>query len=284
MIAQENYKLSNGISIPKLGLGTWFISDDDVVEAVKEAVKIGYRHIDTAQAYQNEAGVGKGIKESGIAREELFITSKVAAEHKSFEAASASIDETLEKMGLEYIDMMIIHSPKPWAEYSGSDRYFEGNREAWRALEEAYKAGKVKAIGVSNFQKEDLENILSAAEIKPMVNQVLAHISNTPEDMIAYCKEQGILVEAYSPIGHGELFKNEELAAMAKKYEVSIPQLAIRYCLELGLLPLPKTANPAHMANNADLDFEISAADLDSLRKMEKIEDYGEASVFPVYQ
>ncbi|QNR24224.1 aldo/keto reductase [Croceimicrobium hydrocarbonivorans] len=284
MIAQENYKLSNGISIPKLGLGTWFISDDDVVEAVKEAVKLGYRHIDTAQAYQNEAGVGKGIKESGIAREELFITSKVAAEHKSFEAASASIDETLEKMGLEYIDLMIIHSPKPWAEYSGSDRYFEGNREAWRALEEAYKAGKVKAIGVSNFQKEDLENILESATVKPMVNQILAHISNTPEDLISYCIEQNILVEAYSPIGHGELFKNEELAAMAKKYEVSVPQLAIRYCLELGLLPLPKTANPAHMANNADLDFEISAADLDSLRKMEKIEDYGEASVFPVYQ
>ncbi len=208
MIAEESYKLSNGISIPKLGLGTWFISDDDVVEAVKEAVKLGYRHIDTAQAYQNEAGVGKGIKESGIAREELFITSKVAAEHKTFETASASIDETLEKMGLEYIDLMIIHSPKPWAEYSGSDRYFEGNREAWRALEAAYKTGKVKAIGVSNFQKEDLENILSSAEIKPMVNQVLAHISNTPEDMIAYCKEQGILVEAYSPIGHGELFKN----------------------------------------------------------------------------
>jgi len=284
MIAQESYKLSNGISIPKLGLGTWFISDEDVVEAVKEAVKLGYRHIDTAQAYQNEAGVGKGIKESGIAREELFITSKVAAEHKTFETASASIDETLEKMGLEYIDMMIIHSPKPWAEYSGSDRYFEGNREAWKALEEAYKAGKVKAIGVSNFQKEDLENILSAAEIKPMVNQVLAHISNTPEDLIAYCKEQGILVEAYSPIGHGELFKNEEVAAMAKKYEVSIPQLAIRYCLQLGLLPLPKTANPGHMANNADLDFEISAEDLVSLRNMEKIEDYGEASVFPVYQ
>lgn len=284
MIAQENYKLNNGISIPKLGLGTWFISDDDVVEAVKEAVKLGYRHIDTAQTYQNEAGVGKGIKESGIAREELFITSKVAAEHKSFEAASASIDETLEKMGLEYIDMMIIHSPKPWAEYSGSDRYFEGNREAWKALEEAYKAGKVKAIGVSNFQKEDLENILSAAEIKPMVNQVLAHISNTPEDLIAFCKEQGILVEAYSPIGHGELFKNEEVAAMSKKYEVSIPQLAIRYCLQLGLLPLPKTANPAHMANNADLDFKISAEDLVSLRKMEKIEDYGEASMFPVYQ
>jgi len=280
---EENYTLSNGIEIPKLGLGTWFINDEQVVEAVKEAIKLGYRHIDTAQAYQNEVGVGKGIKESGLDRGELFITTKLAAEIKSYDAAVASIDESLERLGLEYIDLMIIHSPKPWANFQEENRYFDGNLEAWRALEDAYRAGKLKAIGVSNFEREDIENILDNASIKPMVNQVLAHISNTPTELINYCQNSGILVEAYSPIGHGELLKNEEVAALAKKYGVSVPQLGIRYDLQLGLLPLPKTANTAHMKNNADLDFVISEDDMEALLNMEQIKDYGEASVFPVY-
>ncbi len=284
MILQDTFKLNNGVEIPKIGLGTWFISNDDVVEAVKEAVKLGYRHIDTAQAYQNEAGVGEGIKACGVNRDELFITTKLAAEVKSYDEAVASIDSSLKVMGLEYLDLMIIHSPKPWMEYGEEDRYFEGNREAWRALEDAYKAGKLKAIGVSNFLKEDLDNILEVATVKPMINQVLAHISNTPFDLIEYCEQQEILIEAYSPIGHGELFKNEQIAKMAEKYNVSVPQLSIRYCLELGLLPLPKTANPAHMENNAALDFEISAEDIETLKNMEQIKDYGEASMFPVYQ
>jgi len=283
MMLEENYTLSNGIEIPKLGLGTWFINDEQVVEAVKEAIKLGYRHIDTAQAYQNEVGVGKGIKESGLDRGELFITTKLAAEIKSYDAAVASIDESLERLGLEYIDLMIIHSPKPWANFQEENRYFDGNLEAWRALEDAYRAGKLKAIGVSNFEREDIENILDNASIKPMVNQVLAHISNTPTELINYCQNSGILVEAYSPIGHGELLKNEEVAALAKKYGVSVPQLGIRYDLQLGLLPLPKTANTAHMKNNADLDFVISEDDMEVLLNMEQIKDYGEASVFPVY-
>lgn len=284
MILQENFKLNNGVEIPKLGLGTWFINNDDVVEAVKEAVKMGYRHIDTAQAYQNEAGVGEGIKASGTKREDLFVTTKLAAEVKSYDEAIASIDESLKTMGLDYLDMMIIHSPKPWQEYQGSDRYFEGNREAWRALENAYKSGKIKAIGLSNFEKEDLDNILKTATVKPMVNQILAHISNTPTALIEYCKSNNILVEAYSPIGHGELFKNEDIAEMAEKYGVSIPQLSIRYCLQLGLLPLPKTANPDHMKNNAEVDFVIADEDMETLKNMEPIKDYGEASMFPVYQ
>lgn len=282
MILQENYKLSNGVEIPKLGLGTWFIADDKVADAVKDAVNLGYRHIDTAQAYQNERGVGEGVRNCGVNREDLFVTTKLAAEIKSYEGAVKSIDDSLERMGLEYLDLMIIHSPKPWMEYQNEDRYFEGNREAWKALEEAYKAGKLKAIGVSNFEKEDLENILESCAVAPMVNQVLAHISNTPIDLIRFCEKNDILVEAYSPIGHGELMKDEAVKEMAAKYKVSVPQLGIRYDLQLGLLPLPKTANPAHMKSNADLDFEISAEDMETLKSMDRI-DYGEASMFPVF-
>ena len=283
MILNEKYTLPNGVEIPKLGLGTWFISDEDSVQAVKDAVEIGYRHIDTAQAYQNERGVGEGVRTCGISREELFVTTKLAAEVKSYAEAVASIDESLKTMGLDYLDMMIIHSPKPWMEYQEQDPYFEGNREAYRALEDAYKAGKLRAIGFSNFEKADIDNILGSCTVKPMVNQILAHISNTPAELISYCGEKGILVEAYSPVGHGELLKNKKVAEVAAKYNVSVPQLGIRYDLQLGLLPLPKTANPAHMKNNADVDFVISEEDMEFLKNMEKIKDYGESSMFPVY-
>ena len=189
--------LNNGVKIPQLGLGTWFIDDSDAAEAVKSAAMLGYRHFDTAQAYGNERGVGEGIRGCGVSREEIFAVSKVAAEHKTYDSAAKSIDETLLKTGLDYLDMMIIHSPQPWDKVNQSDdRYVEGNRAAWRALEDAYKAGKLRAIGVSNFKKEDIESLLETAEIKPMVNQVLLHISNTPAELIKYCGEKGIVVEA----------------------------------------------------------------------------------------
>ena len=283
MILTETYTLANGVEIPKIGLGTWFISDDDAAQAVTDAAKIGYRHIDTAQAYQNERGTGEGVRTCGVKRDELFVTTKLAAKIKSYEEAVASIDSSLQVMGLDYLDLMIIHSPKPWMEYHKEDRYFEGNREAWRALEDAHKAGKLRAIGVSNFEQPDLENILKSCTVKPMVNQILAHISNTPAELIQYTQEQGILVEAYSPVGHGELLKNAELGKMAAAYGVSVPQLCIRYDLQLGLLPLPKTANPDHMKNNADVDFEISGDDMEVLKNMEKIKDYGDASMMPVF-
>src|SRR3954468_6036317 len=283
MILEEKFTLSNGVTIPKLGLGTWFINNNDVVQAVKEAASIGYRHIDTAQAYGNESGVGEGIKTCGVKREDMFVTTKLAAEVKSYKEAVASIDGSLKKLGLDYIDLMIIHSPKPWVKFKEADAFFEGNREAWRALEEAYKAGKLRSIGLSNFEKADIDNILASCSVKPTVNQILAHISNTPKELIQYNQDKDILVEAYSPFGHGELFKNGEVASIAEKYGVSVSQLAIRYCLQLDLLPLPKTANPQHMKTNAEVDFVISEEDMEFLKNVQQIEHYGEYSKFPVY-
>lgn len=279
---QENYSLSNGVKIPKLGLGTWFIPDDQAVQAVREAVKLGYRHIDTAQAYENERGVGEGVRTCGVAREELFVTTKLAAEIKTYDEAVKAIDGSLAAMGLDYIDLMLIHSPQPWVDFRGGD-YAQGNREAWRALEDAFKAGKLKAIGVSNFKEEDLENIISACSISPMVNQLLVHIGNTPAALIDYCRGKNILVEAYSPVAHGEIMKHPEVAAMAEKYQVSVPQLCIRYDLQLGTLPLPKTANPDHMRANGAVDFTISHEDMEVLKAMKPLKDYGEFSAFPVF-
>ena len=276
--------LSNGVIVPQLALGTWFIDDDKAADAVKSAAEIGYRHFDSAQAYGNERGVGEGVRSCGIPRDELFVTTKVAAEHKDYKSAADGIDESLRKMGLDYIDMMIIHSPQPWREVNKSDdRYFEGNLEVWRALTDAYKAGKLRAIGVSNFLKEDIDNLLENAEVKPMVNQVLCHISNTPLDLIAYCQSKGIVMEAYSPVAHGEALKNEKIGEMAEKYGVSIPQLCIRYDLQLGMITLPKTANPDHMKSNADVDFVISDEDMEALKHIETIKDYGDHSRFPVF-
>ena len=283
MILNETYSLANDVNIPKLGLGTWFIDDDKAAEAVRNAVKLGYRLIDTAQAYGNERGVGEGVRTCGVPREELFVASKVAAELKTYDAAMKSIDETLERMGLTYLDQMIIHSPQPWNEFRVEKRYFEENKEVWRALEDAQAAGKVRVIGVSNFLKDDLENLLSGCRVKPMVNQILLHISNTDLALVDFCKAQGILVEAYSPIAHGEALKNPAIAEMAKKYGVSAAQLCIRYVIQLGTVALPKTANTAHMESNAAVDFSIFDKDMDTLRHMERIADYGEFDIFPVY-
>ncbi|WP_068617971.1 aldo/keto reductase [Paenibacillus tuaregi] len=280
---RETYKLANGIEVPKLGLGTWLLDNEQAAQAVRDAVSLGYRHIDTAQAYMNEAGVGEAIRSCGVAREELFIMTKVAAEAKNYDTVTQSIHDSLAKLGLEYIDLLIIHSPQPWKEFREENRYFEENKEVWKAMEDAYRTGKVKAIGLSNFLQDDVENILASCEIKPMVNQILAHVGNTPLELIEFCQKNDILVEAYSPIAHGAILDHAEVRIMADKYGVSVAQLCLRYDVQLGLVVLPKTANPDHMRNNAELDFVIGDADMEKLKNIEPIQDYGEHSFFPVF-
>lgn len=282
-ILSESFMLSNGVKIPKLGLGTWMIDDDKAAEAVRKAVEIGYRHLDTAQGYGNERGVGEGIRTCGLKREEVFVTTKLDAFIKDYDGTQAAIEGSFERLGLDYIDLMIIHAPQPWTNFRENDHYFEGNLAAWCAMEKAYKAGRLRAIGVSNFQQVDIENLMQNGDVKPMVNQILAHVSNTPFPLIDYCHKHDILVEAYSPMGHGEMMKNTLVQDMAKQYGVSVAQLCIRYCLQLNMLPLPKTANPKHMESNADVNFEISAQDMETLKNAERIKNYGDASLFPVY-
>ena len=283
-ILAENYQLNNGIAIPKIALGTWLIDNDDVADAVKNAIKLGYRHIDTAQAYGNEQGVGKGIRESGVARDQSFVTDKVAAELKDYDSVAESIDKSLVTMGLDYLDLLIIHSPQPWKEVNQSDdRYYQGNLAAWHAMSDAMKAGKVKSIGVSNFNQGDLQNILDNSDVKPAVDQILAHIANTPKDLIKFCQDNDIQVEAYSPIGHGAVLNQADVKKVAAKYRVSPAQLCLKYDLQLGMVILPKTANPEHMKQNADLDFQISDDDMKTLENVKKLTDYGQANMFPVY-
>jgi diketogulonate reductase-like aldo/keto reductase len=215
MILEETFTLSNGVNIPKLGLGTWRIEDAAVAQVIRDAVEIGYRHFDTAQAYANERGVGEGLRASGVPRSDLFVTTKLAAECKTYAEAKDRIDGSLSALGVDHIDLMLIHSPQPWSEFREGAHFHEGNLEAWRALEEAYAAGKLRAIGVSNFERTDLDNLLDNGAVKPMVNQILAHVSNTPSDLIEYSRSKGMLVEAYSPVAHGAVLNNPDLAALA---------------------------------------------------------------------
>lgn len=283
MIFDKVLNLSNGVEIPQLAFGTWKIPDNEVSAAVENALAIGYRHIDTAQAYHNEAGVGEGIRKSGVKREQIFVNSKVEAEIKDYANAKKSIDETLLRMKLDYLDMMIIHNPQPWIEVNQSDdRHFEGNLEAWRALEEAMKAGKLRAIGVSSFQPEDLNNLIANSDVKPMVNQILCHIGATPKPLIDFCQQNGIVVESFSPVAHGEALNNEAIKKMAAKYQVSVAQLCIRYDWQLNTVVLPKSTNPVHMKENSELNFVINDEDMKTLEAVKSF-DYGSSSHFPVF-
>ncbi len=263
-VLQEQFELSNGVQIPKIGFGTWQIHNNEVMDAVRVALKVGYRHIDTAAAYGNEVGVGDAVRASGLKRDEVFVTSKIPAEFKSYEKAVKSIEESLERLNLEYIDLLLIHAPKPWVRmFIGTSRmYFDENAAVWKAMEEAYEAGKVKAIGVSNFSVEDIKNIEAHGTIVPMVNQIKFHIGWTQDEVTAYCKQLGILVEAYSPIATGKLLHNGKVANVAEKYGKSIPQICIRYALQKDTLPLPKSTHEEYIVENADVDFEISSEDM----------------------
>ena len=279
----KEFELLNGNMVPALAYGTWLIKNENAANCVKMALEAGYRHIDTAQAYGNEEGVGIGMRESGLKREEFYLTTKVMAELKTYKKAKKSIDDSLKRLGVDYIDLILIHCPQPWVLFRGKRRFFKENIEVWRALEEAYKEGKVKAIGVSNFLIDDLENIMNNCEIKPMVNQILCHIGNTPMDVIKFCQENNIVVESYSPIAHGAALNNQAIKAMADKYHVSIAQLCIQYTLQLDTISIPKASSKEHIKDNAKLDFEISEEDMIELIKLNEI-DYGKDAFWPVFR
>jgi len=267
------YTLENGIQIPAQGAGTWQIDNGIVDRVVKDAIDVGYRHIDTAEGYQNEAGVGKGIRDSGVSREEIFLTTKIMPIWKDYGSAAKAIDGCLERLEMDYVDLMLIHSPRPFDDMftpSGKS-YNEENVEVWRALEDAYRAGKARAIGLSNFQIEDIENILSHCTVEPMMNQILVNITHYPKTLMEYCREKGILVGAYSPNATGKL-KGGVLQEMAEKYHCSLPQLGNKFDLQLGCVVLPKTTHKEYMASNLNLDhFTISEEDM---RYLETIGQY----------
>ncbi len=236
-----------------------------VVESVKAAIKNGYRSIDTAAIYQNEEGVGKGIKEAGVPREELFITSKVWNSDQGYEKTLAAFDETLRKLGLDYLDLYLIHWP-------GKDKY----KDTWRALEKLYKDGRVKAIGVSNFNVHHLESLLEDAEIKPMVNQVEFHPRLTQAELRDYCKKQGIQVEAWSPLMQGKLLDDQVLTDIAKKYNKSVAQVILRWDLQNEVITIPKSIKEHRIIENADIfDFELTAEDIEKINALNKDERVG---------
>ena len=266
-ILTESFELSNGNSIPKLGFGTWQTPNDVAPQAVETALKVGYRHLDTAHAYRNEAGVGQGLKASGLARDEVFVTTKVRAEFKTYDQAKQSIEQSLAALDAEYIDLLLIHAPRPWAEMGSTSgkTYFDENVAVWQAMEEAYQRGDVKAIGISNFQIPDIENLVGRCEVSPVANQIQVNIGFPQADLVAYCQQKSILVEAYSPIATGALLDNPGIQAVAGKYGKSVAQVCIRWALQKGCLPLPKSVHEQYIRQDADVDFEIAPDDMAAL-------------------
>lgn len=273
MIKDDNYLLSNGVSIPKIGFGTWQIPDgDEAYLSCLEALKAGYRHIDTAAAYGNEKSVARAIKDSKIDRKDIFITTKLPAEIKSYDGAMKYFNQSLENLDTDYLDLYLIHAPWPWNEI-GKD-CSEGNIEVWKAFVDLYKMNKVRSIGVSNFFPSDIENIVNATGFVPHVNQIRFFISNTQEAITSYCQKNNILIEAYSPLATGKLIDDENIVKIAEKYNVSPAQLCLRYCLERNTLPIPKSTHKDRIIKNLDVDFKIEVDDmnvLDSIKEREEL-------------
>lgn len=258
---QKTYELNNGVKLPKVGFGTWQVKyGDEAYNAVSMAIKNGYIHIDTALAYGNEESVGKAIKDSKIKREDIFITTKLPAEMKTAEEAEQAINKSLKNLGVDYIDLYLIHAPWPWSEMGKDCRV--GNVEVYKVMEKYYKAGKLRAIGVSNFSPSDIKNILEHCEVKPAVNQIGYFIGIDQSETIEYCNEMGIFIEAYSPLGIGYLLSNEDIKKVAEKYDVSSAQICLRYLLQKGVAPLPKSVHEERIIQNSQLDFVITDEDM----------------------
>jgi diketogulonate reductase-like aldo/keto reductase len=270
-ILDENFILANGVRIPKIGFGTWQIPNGDICyNSVIAALKAGYRHIDTARAYGNEESVGKAVRDSGLKREEVFVTSKLPAEVKSYEAAKKTFEITMDKLGLEYLDLYLIHAPKPWVfmRVPTPKSYNKENAEIWKLFEELLASGRVKAIGVSNFNPKQIQRLISTCNIKPMANQIRLHIGHSQKQTLDYCKQNGILVEAYSPLATGRILDNGAIKEIAQKNGKSIAQICLRYTIEKGALPLPKSVTEKHIISNTDIDFKLSTEDMDILDKI----------------
>ncbi|MFD0897454.1 aldo/keto reductase [Loigolactobacillus binensis] len=266
-ILTDTFKLANGVKIPKVGFGMWQVPlGDTAYQAAATALKTGYRHIDTAKAYRNEADVGRAIRDSGIPREEIFVTSKLPGATKTYAGAMADFNSTMEQLNIDYLDLYLVHAPWPWTEIGKNCD--QENIEIWRAMEAIYATGKVKAIGVSNFNVHDLENILPTAKVKPMVDQIQYYVGFTEPKITEFAKKNGLLVEAYSPLATGGMLQNTQMKALAAKYNVSVAQLALRFCLQNDILPLPKAVGTDHIQNNAQLDFVISASDMATLNAL----------------
>lgn len=255
------YQLSNGVQIPCLGFGTWQTPDGDVaVSSVRCAIEAGYRHIDTAQAYGNEESVGQGIQESGVKREELFVTTKLWNENRGYDVIMRSFDESMKKLGLDYLDLFLIHWPNP---VMFREHWQQVNAETWKTFEKLYRTGRVRAIGVSNFRPHHLEELAKTAEIMPMVNQIRLCPGNTQDEVVAYCRAHDMLLEAYSPLGVGGIFSVPEMQRIAEKYQRSVAQICIRWSLQRGYLPLPKSVTPSRIQENLKVfDFELEVSDV----------------------
>ena len=259
--AMNCYTLSNGIKIPSVGFGTWQTPNGEVAaQAVQDAIEAGYRHIDTAQAYGNERGVGEGIRRSGIARSELFVTTKLTNDNHFYDITKTSFEQSLADLGLDYVDLFLIHWPRP---LNVRDRWQEANAETWRAMEELYEEGKIRALGISNFQPHHIDALLQTARIKPVVNQIRLCPGCTQDKLVEYSRSLGMILEGYSPLGTGKIFDVEEVRNIADKYGKSVAQVCIRWSLQMGFLPLPKSVNKERIVSNLDVfDFELSDADM----------------------
>lgn len=256
----DTIELINGVKIPCTGLGTWQSDDETAKNAVLSALSLGYRLIDTAAAYGNERGVGKGINGSGIKRSEIFVTSKLRNADHGYKATLEAFDLTMEKLGLEYLDLYLIHWPNP---VQFRTHWEESTAETWRAFEELYRKGKIKAIGVSNFLPHHIETLMKTCSIKPMVNQLKLCPGITQPEVTGYCKEHNITVEAYSPFGTGSVFSSDEMKKLSEKYDRTVGQICLRWSMQMGFVPLPKSVNPVRIKENSEIfDFTLDESDV----------------------